>query len=426
MQYSNTLDYIHSFIDFEKIPQYSYASSFRLERMQAFLEELSNPHKTLKAIHIAGSKGKGSTCAIIASILREAGYTVGLYTSPHLLDTRERIRVLIKGSRLKAEGLRNLEGAIEEQEFIGLIEKIKPAAEKFRDHKELGKLSFFEILTACAFLYFKEKKVDFAVLETGLGGRLDATNVTEPLVCGITNISLEHVDKLGNSLEEIACEKAGIIKPQATVFCAPQDERVIRVIKDACRERNAKLYETSRDIGDLEINLLGVHQCENAALATAISKHINVKEEAIRRGLKNVSWPGRLQVIQKEPYLVLDGAQNMVSIKIVLSTIKQVFSYKRLICIFGVSSDKDIKGMSAELDNTVDTAILTRSSSERAKAPIELKENFYNTNIELTGNVEEALRMSLEIASKEDLILVTGSLYVVAAALSLHFNIVKV
>ena len=419
MDYKRTIEYVDSFIDFEKIPQYSYASSFRLERMHAFLEELGSPHKALKVIHIAGSKGKGSTCAIIAAILREAGYAVGLYTSPHLLDTRERIRVLNGISK-------GFDGSIEEQEFIELIEKIKPVAEKFRDHKKLGKLSFFEILTACAFLYFNEKKVDFAVLETGLGGRLDATNVTEPLVCGITNISLEHTDKLGNSLEEIASEKTGIIKSQVTVFCAPQDERVIRVIKDACRERNAKLYETNRDIGDLEINLLGAHQRENAALAAAISKHINIKEEAIRRGLKNVSWPGRLQVIQKEPYLVLDGAQNTTSIKAVLSSIKQIFSYKRLICIFGVSSDKDINGMSVELDKAADMIILTKSSSERAKPPVDLKENFHNTDIKLTDNVEEALEVSLEIAGKEDLILVTGSLYVVAIVLSLHFNNVKV
>jgi len=423
--YNNILEYVNSFIDFEKIPEYSYASSFRLERMHAFLKELGNPHNALKVIHIAGSKGKGSTCAIIASILKEAGYAVGLYTSPHLLDTRERIRVLNNASGVACQVSGDFEGCIQKQEFIGLIERMKPVAEKFRDHKELGKLSFFEILTACAFLYFKEKEVDFAVLETGLGGRLDATNVTEPVVCGITNISLAHTDKLGNFLEEIAREKAGIIKSQATVFCAPQDERVIRVIKDVCRERNAKLYKSKRDIGDLEINLLGAHQRENAALAAAISKHLNIKEEIIRRGLKNVSWPGRLQVIQKDPYLVLDGAQNTASIKAALSAIKQVFSYKRLICIFGVSSDKDIRGMSAELDKACDIIILTKSSSERAKDPIDLEENFSNSDIRLTDNVEKALGMGMEIANKQDLVLVTGSLYVVASALKLTFNNVK-
>ena len=416
MDYCKTLDYIDSFIDFEKLPRYAYASSFRLERMHEFLRELGNPHLGLNTIHIAGSKGKGSTCAIIASILKEAGYSVGLYTSPHLLDVRERIRILGEGCRVKGEGF---EGVIDIKEFVALIEKIRPVAEKFRNRDELGSLSFFEILTACAFLYFKERKVDFAVLETGLGGRLDATNVTEPLICGITSISLEHTDKLGASLEEIAREKAGIIKPQGIVFSAPQDEKIMGVIREACRERNAKLYEAGRDIDkDLEINLIGRHQVENAALAVSMLNHINIKEEAIRKGLKNVSWPGRLQVVRKEPYVILDGAQNVASIKAVLSSIKEIFRYKRLISVFGISRDKDIKGVSTELDKTSDLVILTKSSNSRAKEPFYLKENFSRTKAEIANDVEEALKLSFSAADKEDLILVTGSLYVVGDAMS--------
>lgn len=406
MDYRETLDYIDSFIDFEKIPGYAYTSSFRLERMHAFLQELGNPHLGLDTIHIAGSKGKGSTCAIIASVLKEAGYSVGLYTSPHLLDVKERIRI---------------EDIIKEEDFIELIGKIKPVAERFRDHKILGKLSFFEVLTACAFLHFKEKRVDFAVLETGLGGRLDATNVTEPLVCGITSISLEHTDKLGDSLEEIAREKTGIIKPQAIVFSAPQDEKVIGVIRDVCRERNAKLYEAGSNMDysrkDLQLNLLGRHQVENAALAVSMLKYINIKEDAIRKGLKNVSWPGRLQVVQKEPCVVLDGAQNVASINAVLSSIKEIFHYKRLICVFGISSDKDIKGVSGELDRASDLVILTRSRNERAREPFYLKENFSRARVEVTGSVEEALKLCFSAANKEDLVLITGSLYVVGDAI---------
>ncbi len=413
MDYSKTLDYIGSFIDFEKLPRYAYASSFRLERMHEFLRELGNPHLGLNTIHIAGSKGKGSTCAIIASILKEAGCSVGLYTSPHLLDVRERIRILGKGCKVKGEGF---EGLIDRKEFIALIEKIRPVAERFRDHKELGSLSFFEILTACAFLYFKEKKVDFAVLETGLGGRLDATNVTEPIICGITSISLEHADKLGASLEEITREKAGIIKPNGIVFSAPQDEKVIDVIKDACRERNAKLYEIDKDMDsykDLQINLIGRHQVENAALAAGILNHINIKGEAVRKGLKKVLWPGRLQVIQKEPYVILDGAQNVASIKAVSLSIKEIFRYKRLISVFGISSDKDIKGVSTELDNASDLVILTRSTNNRAKEPFSLKENFSRAKVEIANDVEEALKLSLSAADKKDLVLITGSLYLV-------------
>ena len=420
MDYRNAIDYVNSFIDFEKIPQYSYASSFNLERMHAFLKGLGDPHQALKVIHVAGSKGKGSTCAMMASILKEAGYSAGLYTSPHLVDTRERIRVLGEGCRVKGEGV------IGEEEFIGLIEKIKPVAEKFRDHEELGKLSFFEILTACAFLYFKEKKVDFSVLETGLGGRLDATNVTEPVVCGITSISMEHRDKLGNSLELIAGEKAGIIKGEGVVFTVKQNKEVIDVIREVCREKNARLHEVSKDLpyDNMELGLLGRHQIENAGLAIAMARSVDngIDEKVIRNGLKNVDWPGRLQVIQKEPYVVLDGAQNVASINAVLSSIKEIFEYKRLICIFGISSDKDIKGVCGALDSACDIMILTRSMSERAKDPTELKKHFSRVDALVTGSVEEALGKGLGAANKDDLILVTGSLYLVGEALTLHSN----
>jgi len=442
------IDYVNSFIDFEKIPQYSYASSFRLERMHAFLQELGNPHIGLNVIHVAGSKGKGSTCAITANILRHAGYCVGLYTSPHLIDVKERIRVFNRRSSLVARRSENFEGAIETEEFIELIDKIRPAAEKFRDHKELGKLSFFEILTACAFLYFREKAVDFAVLETGLGGRLDATNVTMPLVCGITNISLEHTDKLGDSLEAIAREKAGIIKNCRSVVSASQEKEVKDVIEEVCREKKVRLHEIGKDIRysiiksdendqifnldgpgysykDLELNLLGRHQVENAAIAISMLKGMDVKidEEAIRSGLDRVFWPGRLQVVQKGPYLILDGAQNVASIKRVLSAIKEILCYNKLICIFGISSDKDIEGVASELDKASDVVILTESRNERAKEPICLKENFSRASVELTSSVEEALMLGLKTAGKEDLILVTGSLYVVGEAFNFTFEV---
>ncbi|MDP8230299.1 MAG: folylpolyglutamate synthase/dihydrofolate synthase family protein [Candidatus Gorgyraea atricola] len=406
MDYVAAIDYVDSFINFEKIPQYSYASSFNLDRMRALLGELGDPHQGLKIIHVAGSKGKGSTCAIIASILREAGYRVGLYTSPHLLDVRERIRV---------------EGDIEKKDFIRLIEKIDPSAEKFRDQD----LSFFEILTAAAFLYFKEKKVDFAILETGLGGRLDATNVTEPLACGITSISLEHTDKLGDNLAAIAKEKAGIIKKERPVFTVSQRKEVLDVIKEVCREKDAKLYPVQTrclDTASVQgLSLLGKHQLENASLAIAMVKFIDPKigEETIKTALKKVDWPGRLQVLQKEPYVILDGAQNTASIKAVLSSIKELFDYKRLICVFGIMSDKDIKGVARELDNASDTVILTRPHNDRAVDPVKLKENFQKAKTRVTSNTREALDAALVIAQKEDLVLVTGSLYLVGEALIL-------
>ncbi len=451
MDYDATLQYIDSFIDFEKIPQYDYASSFNLERMHAFLHDLGSPHKDLKTIHVAGSKGKGSTCCIAATLLKHAGYSVGLYTSPHLLDARERIRVLNNQSLAPHQNQRfgtghGFQGIIGIEDFIDLVERIRPVAEKFRDHKGLGRLSFFEILTACAFLYFKEKKVDFAVLETGLGGRLDATNVTEPFACGITNISLEHTDKLGDSLDAIAREKAGIIKKHTIVASAHQERRVSDIIREVCCKNESRLLETGKDIKytllesnefgqifnldtlgssykDLKMDLVGAHQVENAALAvTMVKSCIKMDEESVGAGLRNISWPGRLQVIQKSPYIILDGAQNVASIKVALSSIKEAFNYKRLISIFGILSDKDIKGVANELDQASDIVILTKACTERARDPLFLRQYFSSSKIEVTDKMEDALMLGKKIIDKEDLLLITGSLYIVGEAMK-HFKI---
>ena len=450
MDYTSVLEYVNSFIDFEKISQYNYVLSFKLERIRSFLERLGDPHKAFDSVHIAGSKGKGSTCVITAHILKESGYRVGLYTSPHLMDMRERIRVLdrgfSRGGETESGGL-GFEGAVEQEEFTRLIENIKPVAEGFRDHKELGKLSFFEILTAVAFLYFKERRIDIAVLETGLGGRLDATNIVQPLVSGLTNISMEHADKLGDTLSAIVKEKAGIIKAGGMVVAASQEKEVADVIREVSRDKGAELHEIGKDIKysitdlgkngvvfnmegpgysykDLRMNLIGFHQAENACLAAAMVKALpydkyDISEEAVRNGLKKALWPGRLHIINKAPYILLDGAQNVASVKAVLSSIKSIFDYNRLICIFGASADKDIKGISGELALACDTVIVTKSRNIRAAKPAYLRENFPRSMqaIECTNNLEDAMRRALELADKKDLILVTGSLFLVGEAM---------
>lgn len=461
MDYRGSLDYIDSFINFEKIPQYNYTSSFKLERMLAFLRELGNPQEGFNAVHIAGSKGKGSTSAVIAYILKESGYKTGLFTSPHLLDTRERIRILdvtgrVRKSKIpcgldRQQAVREIEGIIEENEFVELIESMKPVAERFREHKILGRLSFFELLTAAAFLYFKKMQVDIAVLETGLGGRLDATNVVRPLVCGITNISMEHADKLGSVLADIATEKAGIIKKGSVVITVSQKKEVVKVIERISNTQNASLYRIGKDITytikesnqdvqifdlygplysyrDLKLSLIGRYQIENASLAIAVVKAIerkglSINEEAIRSGLKKVSWPGRLQVVRRDPYLILDGAQNVASIKAVLFSLKKLFKYDRLICIFGISSDKDIKGVARELDNACDVIILTKSKNIRAEDPVRLRDNFQYLKpcLALSKDTEDAMKMAIKISDPGDLILVTGSLFLVAEFLTLHF-----
>ncbi|MBI4972783.1 MAG: bifunctional folylpolyglutamate synthase/dihydrofolate synthase, partial [Candidatus Omnitrophica bacterium] len=222
MTYPETIKYLESFINYEKIPAFPYKESLKLERISGFLTALNNPQDDLKSIHTAGTKGKGSTCAFLTYILRQAGYKVGLYTSPHLSDFRERIRILRPNTKHQIPRT-EFEGMISQNELTALTERLKPTIENYNRNSKYGPLSFFEVYTALAFIYFKEKKVDFAVLETGLGGRLDATNVVEPLVCASTPISLEHTQKLGNTLREIAAEKAGIIKGhQVIVISAPQ------------------------------------------------------------------------------------------------------------------------------------------------------------------------------------------------------------
>jgi len=489
MTYKDSVDYINSFINFEKIPRYQYASSFKLERMEAILKGLGNPHKDLNIIHVAGSKGKGSVCAMTAYILKEAGYSVGLYTSPHLVDFKERIRILNKGTRgkgnpstpLGTRGARGFEGAIKEKEFIELIGEVETVAEKFRNHEDLGRASFFEILTACAFLYFKKKQVDVAVLETGLGGRLDATNVTMPLVCGITNISLEHTDKLGNTLAEIAREKAGIVKKgqgaphhslrsgqegqgkeQGMVVSAIQEKEAINAIRKVCVEKKAILYEVGKDIKyfvvksdekghvfnlegpgysykNLEINLIGGYQVENASLSIGMLKamggeKISIREHDIREGLKKAAWPGRLQIVQRDPCVILDGAHNPASMLALISSVKKIFEYERLIIIFGISNDKDIEGVSGILEVYSDIIILTKAKDNpRAAETSELKGYFKNLHIRLEESIDidDALQKALKISNKDDLIIVTGSLFVVGDALALgkdtlRSNIVKV
>jgi len=465
MNYNSTVGYINSFINFEKIPKYQYAEAFRLERMKAIMEELGNPHKATRFIHVAGSKGKGSTCAIAAYILREAGYKVGLYTSPHLVDFRERIRVLEKasGSRSQVTGNRyqvsgNFEGMIGEEEFVELAEEIKPVAEKFRNLETLGKASFFEILTACAFLYFNKKKVDIAILETGLGGRLDATNVAMPLVCGITNINLEHTDKLGDTLSKIAYEKAGIIKAQSAkskaqslVISAKQEKEAGDVIRKVCQEKKARLFEIGRDIRysiidsderrqifdlegpgysyeDLELNLIGAHQVENASLAIGMLKSsdkLKIEETDIRNGLKSAVWPGRLQVIQRNPYVILDGAQNPASVSVLMESLRELFGYKKLICVFGISSDKDIKGVSGILDKSCDIIVLTKANNNSRATDISTLKGCFKeprSIIEESIDIDGALQKAFKIADKEDLILITGSLFLVGDAMRLLNN----
>ena len=385
MTYPEALRYFDSFVNYETKSEYDYRKSLGLERIAKLCALLGNPQDSIRSMHVAGTKGKGSTSAFIYYILRAAGYTVGLYTSPHLVSFRERIRV---------------DGELISESDIGrLADTLKDSAQKMAGEA----LSFFELYTALAYLYFKERRVDFAVYEVGLGGRLDATNIINPLVSVITPISYEHTDKLGGSLARIAFEKGGIIKKGITCVSSPQKKEAEDEIKNICLERGSKLVMVGRDViykelhaderaehfevtgrlgqyKDLKTGLLGSHQIANAATAIAAAEvlkecGINIKEDAIVNGIAGARWEGRVEVAGHKPYVILDGAQNRSSAEALANTIRKIFRYRKLYLVLGVSTDKDIKGILEELLPLADEIFLTKANiPERAMEPARIRE----------------------------------------------------
>ena len=456
MTYPEVVKYLDSFIDYEKIPKYAYPQSLTLERVAELLKILNNPQDELKCIHIAGTKGKGSTCAFIAYILSEAQFRVGLYTSPHLSDFRERIRILEPTPNTQ-DPRSDFEGMISREELTALVKNLKPNIEKYNSQSKHGALTFFEIYTALAFMHFKEKKVDFCVLETGLGGRLDATNKADPLITAITSISYEHTNQLGKTLTKIASEKAGIIKARLrlatrssslTVISAPQEKEAIEVIRKRCKHQVARLYEISKDITfqiveshslyqrfnidgvlgrltDLKIGLLGRHQIINATLAVAVILALRkfysarVSLESIKNGLYNTTWPGRFEIIQGKPLVALDGAQNRASAQALKDLLIEQFPNRRIILLLGISQDKDIRGICQVLIPISEEVILTQADNPRATDTETIEQilrcQIPNVKCKITKirRVKEAMALAQKKARPEDLILVTGSLFLV-------------
>jgi dihydrofolate synthase/folylpolyglutamate synthase len=427
MDYQAALDYILSFADYERAPRSSVV--FDLRRMEMLLENLGNPEVGAIPIHVAGTKGKGSTAAMIASILTRAGYKTGLYTSPHLHDFTERIQV----DRMP----------IAKDDFARLVEVMKPQVEAVNNFGVFGQLTTFELLTVLAFAYFKERGVAFQVLETGMGGRLDATNVAEPGICVITSISLDHTDVLGNTISQIAGEKTGIIKPGSVVVSSPQPTEAMAVIEGACREQAAKLVKVGSDVTwerqafsnegqsfqlkglrgeySLSLALLGEFQLENASVAVAAVETLaelgmGVDAKSIASGLMQVRWLGRLQVLRQKPWFVVDCAHNAYSVKKLAEALKQHFDFERAVIILGVSSDKDVAGIVSELMPLASTVIVTSAQHPRALEPATLATEFSRQGIspEVAGNVTSAVDLALARAKPEDLICATGSLFVVA------------
>lgn len=424
MDYQSALQFVLSFSDYERWPGAGYAERWDLRRMEELLQRLGSPHLGRKTAHIAGSKGKGSTSAMIASGLRAAGLRTGFYTSPHLHTIRERIT--INGQ------------LITEQEFAAFVSEIRPAVEA-QNRGAFGELSTFEILTALAFYCFQKLGTEAQVLETGLGGRLDATNVVpNPDVCVLTSISLDHTAVLGDTIEKIAGEKAGIIKPGVPVISAPQLPEAMEVFRATGRSRSAPLTEVGKAVTwegkgtdtmgqrlivrglkntyDLTIPLLGRHQLENAAVAVAALEILGVNREAIVEGLAKVEWPGRMEILRRAPLLIADGAHNGDSARRLVEALKEYFTFERSILIIGTSADKDAAALIEEFAPFFDRIIVTASEHPRATPPIQLAAGFsrYGKKAVETNSVPEALDRALAEAGRHDLICATGSLFVVA------------
>lgn len=438
MEYSEALDKILGFVDpiGTQTPS-GLRSRYDLSQIIHFLQKLGNPHKDRTTVHIAGTKGKGSTSAMTTSILDVAGYTTGLFTSPHLHSFCERIRVGMD--------------QIPEQEFADLVERLLPVREKATLPGR--KVTLFELITAMAFSHFKDKGLPVQVMEVGLGGRLDSTNVVDPNVCGITSLGLDHTEVLGDSLAEIAFEKAGIIKPKVPVISAPQEAEALNVLRDIAEERDSRLLVVGEDIRfkalsnsldgqefelltsentyNLKIPLLGGYQITNAAVTVGIiealiSQGMNITADDIVYGLSKVQWPCRLEVLNRQPLIIADGAHNPHAAKEVVKSIRDMFSDKRIILIAGIQANHDVDKLVMELSYmSPDVVLTTRSRHPRAVDPNSITEMFrsYVSEVYPSHSVKNALDMALNIVKEDDLILSIGSLFVAAETREIINNI---
>jgi len=433
LDYQQAEKYVLSFTDYEKTPGVVYtATTYDLRRLEILLARLGSPHLKARAAHVAGTKGKGSTSSMIASVLMAAGYRTGLYTSPHFQTIRERIRV---------DG-----EMISERDFAIIADKLLPLVEGVNRENGWGQLTTFEVLTAVALEYFAQRGVQYQVMEVGLGGRLDATNVVVPDVCVITSISLDHTEVLGDTLEKIAAEKAGIIKRGVSVVSAVQTAGVDAVVAETCRRLDAPLIKAGKDVrwraADFDskgqrltvlgrngeyrfgIPLLGEHQLENAACAVAAlevlaQRGARISAQDIANGMSRVQWPGRLQVLQERPWLVCDGAHNADSAAKLKAALSRHFSYRRAILVIGASGDKDIEGMVRELTSAFQRVIVVKSLHPRSASTDRLAREFRQYGVEpvQASSAGEAVCAGLSEALPEDLICVAGSLFLVGEVL---------
>lgn len=430
MNYNEALQFIHE--------SHKFGMRLGLDNIKKLLELLGNPQNNLKIIHVAGTNGKGSTCSFISSILKESGYKVGLYTSPFLETFTERIRV--NGENISEEEVGKIVSLIKEKIEIMVSEGYSYPTE-------------FEIVTAMAFYYYNQEKVDFVALEVGLGGRYDATNVIDkPVVSAITSISLDHTGILGDTLAKIAFEKGGIIKENCPTIVYPQQEEASEVIKNICAEKKSKYIEcdfknieikssninsqiyncniNGKELRDLEIKLIGDHQIKNSIVALNVIEYLNdikitnISEENIRKGLLETKWPGRIEKISENPMFIIDGAHNEEGAKSLANSIDKYFENKNKILVIGMLEDKDIESVLDLLIPKFNRVITTTPDNPRAIDANKLKEKIERYNIEVTckPNIKEAVGYALEISNKDDIIISAGSLYMIGNVRTIIVN----
>ena len=432
MEYRQALDKLLSLTDLERISGRTQGTGrYNLDRIGLLLERLDNPHLKTPTVHITGTKGKGSTAAMITSVLAAQGYRPGLFTSPHLHTFRERIQ---------------LNGApISESEFAALLEAVWPEVEAVNFNSSLGEVTTFELLTAMAFIHFHRQGAGFQVIEVGLGGRLDSTNLVQPQLSVITSISLDHTRILGDTLEKIAFEKAGIIKQDTPVVTSLQREEAMCVLRDVARKRGARLIQAveecqakcvSHNLGGqtidlvtprgefrLRIPLLGEHQVENAVTALVSLQVLaemgtSISGDSISRGFDSMAWPCRMEVLSREPLLIADGAHNPYSAGILRRALEDYLDYRRLIYVVGLSNDKNVEGIVAELAQNAGLVIAAKSRHPRAVSPEEVARLFAQHGVEAVASntVADAVKLALSQSGEADLIVAAGSLFVAAEA----------
>jgi dihydrofolate synthase/folylpolyglutamate synthase len=447
LERDSAIEFLKVRIDYERTSAIPYNQrDFGLDRMRTLLARLGDPQDRLAIVHVAGTKGKGSTAAIVESILRASGLRTGLYSSPHLEQLEERLRV--DGSPCSADDL------------VRLVEHLRPVVESMDQQTdpqdlEANRPTYFEIITAMALVYFAECRVDAAVLEVGLGGRLDSTNVCQPLVSVITSISFDHMQQLGNTLAAIAGEKAAIIKPGRPAVSGVLADEPREVVAEVARQQGCTLAQLGRDflvryrpprhlemadapgqmdflrlapgdppeLLDLELNLAGHHQAANAAVAIATVGELRrqgwrIPEEAIRRGLAQVNWPARVEVVRRRPTVVIDAAHNVASIEALVRTLDESFSAARRLLVFATTRDKDLRGMLSALVNRFDEIIFTRYwNNPRGVAPEELAAlagELSERRPRICADSAAAWRLAQQWARPDDLVCATGSFFLAA------------